>query len=197
MTISYVELSRDAAIAGTSKNFKFKNNTDVPIVIEAFTQGRKITFKIWGHETRDTKNRKIKYVTKIISETPPPKDVITEDPTQPTTYKNVTQSAHTGYKAELYKVVYENGVEVSKTLVNKSNYSAAPRYITVGTKVVKEEKKDTKSDKDNKKNTDTASNQTDAQTESESVTPNNQTNPEGQLQADTWDPAWDTENLEE
>ena len=40
--------------------------------------------------------------------------MIEEDPTKPVTYKKVTQSAHTGYKAELYKVVYENGVEVEQ-----------------------------------------------------------------------------------
>jgi vancomycin resistance protein YoaR len=196
MTISYVELSRDAAIAGTYKDFKFKNNTDVPILIEAFTQGRKITFKIWGHETRDNKNRTIEYITKVLSETAPPADVITEDPTQPTTYRKVTQSAHTGYKAELYKVVYENGVEVSRTLVNKSNYSAAPRYVTVGTKVVEEEKKDDPKDKkpETPKKDDTASDtqdQTNAQTENQSVNPENQANPDDQMQIDLWDPVWD------
>ncbi|NLL71912.1 MAG: hypothetical protein GX237_00075, partial [Clostridiales bacterium] len=134
MTISYVSLSRDAAIAGTYKDLKFKNNTDVPILIEAYTKGRSITFNIWGNETRDTANRKIKFETHVLSETPPPKDVIEEDPTKPITYRKVTQSAHTGYRTELYKVVYENDIEVSRTLINKSNYSPAPRYIIIGTK---------------------------------------------------------------
>ncbi len=142
MVISYVDLSRDAAIAGTSKNFKFKNNTDVPILIQAMTQDRRITFKIWGHETRDTKTRKIKYISKMISKTAPPRDEVTKDPSKPTTYHVVTTPAHVGYKAELYKVIYENGAEVSRTLVNKSNYEAAARCITVGTKVVKEDKPD-------------------------------------------------------
>lgn len=205
MTISYVDLSRDAAIAGTYKDFKFKNNTDVPILIEATTVGRKITFKVWGNETRDTKSRKIEYVTVVTSETPPPADVITKDPTQPTSYRKVTQSAHTGYKAELYKVVYENDVEVSRTRINKSNYSAAPRYVTVGTK--EEEKiidpeKDTSKDKntDDKKkdqNQDQANEQTNAETESQSANANNLTNPDNQLQADIWDPTWDTEDLED
>jgi vancomycin resistance protein YoaR len=205
MTISYVDLSRDAAIAGTYKDFKFKNNTDVPILIEATTVGRKITFKVWGNETRDTKNRKIEYVTVVTSETPPPADVITKDPTQPTSYRKVTQSAHTGYKAELYKVVYENDVEVSRTRINKSNYSAAPRYVTVGTKVeekVKDPEKDPSKDKDtdDKKkdqNQDQANEQTNAETESQSANANNLTNPDNQLQADIWDPSWDTEGLED
>ena len=103
MTISYVDLSRDAAIAGTYKDFKFRNNTEYPILVEAYTKGRKITFNIWGYETRDTKNRKIVYETKILNKVDPPDDVITEDPTKPTSYHKVTQSAHTGYTAELYK----------------------------------------------------------------------------------------------
>lgn len=142
MTISYVDLSRDAAIAGTYKDFKFKNSTDAPLVIEAYTKNRKITFNIWGHESRDTANRRVVYETKILSTTKPPADVVTEDPTKPKSYRKVTQSAHTGYKAQLYKIVYENGVEVSRELVNTSSYKAEPRYVTVGTK---EEKTDVNS----------------------------------------------------
>lgn len=235
MTISYVKLSRDAAIAGTYKDFKFKNSTDVPMIIEATTVGRKITFKLWGHETRDTKNREIKYETVVLSETPPPADVITEDPTQPTTYKKVTQGAHTGYKAELYKIVYENGVEVSRTLVNKSNYAAAPNYITVGTMEVPEidgltdpdnpdsnnpdaDNPDTdkpskpvkpgkpNTNKPNTDNPDTENNDMDAedeepidenQLENQSVPGKNQTNPDDQIQADIWDPAWDSNEFED
>ncbi|MDF2541902.1 MAG: hypothetical protein K0S47_1620 [Herbinix sp.] len=148
MTISYVDLSRDAAIAGTYKDFKFKNNLDIPILIEASTKNRQITFKIWGHETRDA-SRTVKYETVVLNEKQPPKDVVTEDPSQPTTYKKVTQSAHVGYTAELYKVVYENNVEVSRERINKSVYEAAPRYITVGTKVVEE--KPPKNEDDDKK----------------------------------------------
>ncbi len=139
MTISYVDLSRDAAIAGTYKNFQFKNNTDAPIVVEATTRDRRITFKLWGHETRDQDNRKVKYVTEVLSKTNPPADVVTKDPNQPTTYRQVTQTAHIGYKAKLWKVIYENGKEVSRELVNTSSYSAAPQYVTVGTKEPEEE----------------------------------------------------------
>ncbi|HWT27834.1 MAG TPA: VanW family protein, partial [Mobilitalea sp.] len=191
MTISYVDLSRDAAIAGDYKDFKFKNNTNVPILVEAHTQGRKITFTIWGHETRDTKNRKIKYQTVILSRINPPADVVTKDPTQPTTYYKVTQSAHTGYRAELYKVVYENNVEVSRTLVNKSSYSSAPRYITVGTKEIEKNPEPPKADDTNKDNTKKLdeTKQSDAlQPNVETTAPGNLANPDAQVQGDTfWD----------
>ena len=147
MSIGYVDLSRDAAIAGTWKNLKFKNNTDAPVLIQAYTQGRTITFNIWGEETRDTANRRVKYETVILSETQPGPDVVTKDPTKPTTYEVTTQSAHIGYVAELYKVIYENGVEVSRTRINRSYYNASPRYVTIGTMEVEEEPKDDKDDK--------------------------------------------------
>jgi len=171
MTISYVDLSRDAAIAGTYKNFQFANNTDAPILIEATTKDRRITFKLWGHESRDTVNRKIKYESVTLSTTQPPAEVVTKDPTQPTTYRKVTQSAHTGYKAQLWKIVYENGVEVSRTLVNSSNYQAAPQYVTVGTK--KEEKKDSKADTDKASKTDktTDTSKTDTSTDTTAEDP--------------------------
>lgn len=191
MTISYVDLSRDAAIAGTYKDLKFRNNTDYPILIEAFTKGRRITFNIWGYETRKS-NRKIEFKTVVLSETAPPADVVTKDPTKPETYKKVTQSAHTGYKAELYKIVYEDGVEVSRTLVNKSTYMPAPRYITIGTKKVEEEPKKEDDKKDNKKKD---NKQSEEPTNNE---PNNRANPEEQLQADIyWDPDWDLEGYED
>ncbi|HWT73280.1 MAG TPA: VanW family protein [Mobilitalea sp.] len=199
MTISYVDLSRDAAIAGTYKDFKFVNNTDTPIVIEASTKNRKITFKIWGHETRDTVNRKIEYVTKVLSEKKPPADVITEDPTQPTTYRKVTQTAHIGYRAELYKVVYENGVEVSRTLVNTSNYQAAPQYVTVGTKKVQEDKDttntgttdNTKTGTDNQTN-DTTNNNSGTTNDQPNTDTSGQSNTDGN-QSDGLDPTWDLE----
>lgn len=207
MTISYVDLSRDAAIAGTYKDLKFKNNTDAPILIEATTKDRRITFNIWGHETRDTNNRRVEYVTVVLSETAPPPDVITKDPTKPITYRKVTQSAHTGYKTELYKVVYEDDVEVSRELVNKSSYAAEPRYVTIGTKV-EEKVEQPKDDKKNEEQTNKPKeptkapennqpeNNEEANLESQAAANQNRANPEGQLQGDFyWDPEWDEEDF--
>ncbi len=200
MTISYVALSRDAAIAGTYKDLKFKNNTDVPILIQAYTKGRKITFNIWGHETRDAENRRIEFETRVLSETPPPADVIDEDPTRPVTYRKVTQSAHTGYKTELYKVVYENGTEVSRSLINKSSYLPAPRYITVGIKEVEEVPDipegsdiDDESNDEHEDETDIDNNQDEQEIEQDHLTDSN-----GQVQEDIyWDSDWDEEGPED
>ena len=62
----------------------------------------------------------------------PTSDTIYADSSQPIGYI-VKESAHIGYKARLWKVVTENGVEVSRTQVNSSNYKMVPRSATVGT----------------------------------------------------------------
>ncbi len=133
MIVTYVDPSADAAIAESSgKDFKFVNNTDYPIYIEGKTENKKITFTIYGHETRDTVNRKVTYESVVLETTYPESDTIYTDSSQAIGYI-VTESAHIGYKAQLWKVVTENGVEVSREQVNSSTYKMSPRSATVGT----------------------------------------------------------------
>lgn len=129
MIVTYVDPSADAAIAGTYKDFKFKNDSDAPIYIEGVTANKQITFTIYGEETRPS-NRTVKYVSQTLSTTDPGA-VIIADPGQPIGYR-VAESAHRGVQAELYKHVYVNGVEESVTKVNKSTYNASPRTVVIG-----------------------------------------------------------------
>ncbi|MCI8597635.1 MAG: hypothetical protein HFJ10_04225 [Lachnospiraceae bacterium] len=129
MIVTYVDPSADAAISGTSKDFKFTNNTNAPIYIEGATANKQITFTIYGEETRPA-NRTVKYVSKTLS-TKDPGQVIVADGGMPIGYRGV-DSAHRGVVAELYKYVYVNGVEESVTQVNKSSYMASPRTVVIG-----------------------------------------------------------------
>lgn len=129
MIVTYVDPAMDAAIAGTYKDFKFTNNTNVPIYIEAVTSGKQLTFNIYGMETRSA-SREVKYQSEVVSETEPA-TVITQTNSNFGTI-STTQSAHKGCVARLWKIVYENGVEVSRQEVNKSTYSMAPKYLSVG-----------------------------------------------------------------
>lgn len=166
MIVSYVDAAMDAAISDGVKDLKFKNNTDSPVYVEAYTSGRTIYFKIYGEETRDPEHRTVEYKSEIIETIQPGADIVTEDPTRPSSYRAVEQSAHVGYKAVLWKYVYIDGVQQSKEKVNYSSYAAEPAYVIVGTKEEKkeeeEEKKDEeeeeskdKTEEDSKKDTDT------------------------------------------
>lgn len=132
MIVSYVQPSMDAAIAGTYKDLKFTNNYDFPVYIEGYTNGGQITFTVYGEETRPA-NREVIFESETTSTTEPETKFVASD-SQPIGYVNTDQNAHTGYTAKLWKVVKENGVEVSRDAFNNSTYNASPKIITVGTK---------------------------------------------------------------
>lgn len=131
MIVSYVDPSADAAIAGTYKDLKFVNNTKAPIYIEGYTSGRSLYFNIFGEETRDP-NRQVSFVSETLSTTEPGTQY-QASPGNPIGYMSQVQSSHTGYTAQLWKVVTVNGVEQSREVFNKSTYKASPRIVAVGT----------------------------------------------------------------
>lgn len=132
MIVTYTQVSGDAAISESAgKDFRFVNNTDYPIYIEGITGAdKKITFNIYGVETRD-ENRTIEYVNVILDVIQPQTERIIADASQGVGYVKV-QSAHVGYKAQLWKIVYVDGVEVSREQINSSSYSMSPRTAVVG-----------------------------------------------------------------
>ena len=132
MTVSYVDVARDAAIAGDYKDFCFVNNTDDTIHIEGWATGSELTFQIWGADTKKKNGRTIEFETVILEEYEPGEPVVTEDDSKEADYYHEEQSAHTGYKAELYKIIYQDGVETERVKINSSSYEASPAYVVVG-----------------------------------------------------------------
>ena len=131
MIVGYVDKSADAAIAESGgKNFRFVNNTDYPIYIEGYTQDKHITFKIYGVETRPS-SHKVEFKSEVIEEKVPDKEVIVPAADYPIGYVS-TQGMHIGYKAKLWKIIYENGTETGREVVNSSTYNPAPRTAVVG-----------------------------------------------------------------
>lgn len=131
MTVGYVPRAADAAIAGDYKDFKFKNNQELPVYIEGYADGNRITFTIYGKETRNP-NREVSFESEDLEVNAPVTDEIIADAARPIGYIE-SQSAHIGYKSRLWKVVRIDGVEVSRTQVNTSTYKMSPRSATVGT----------------------------------------------------------------
>ncbi|MBR4058697.1 MAG: VanW family protein [Lachnospiraceae bacterium] len=132
MIVGYVPISSDATLAETSgKDFRFKNNQEVPVYIESYiTKDHKLVVNVYGKETRPA-GRTVEYVSETLEVINPGPDVIRTDGTLPVGEVQVS-SAYTGYKAKLWKVVKIDGVEKSRELVNTSNYRAVARMATVG-----------------------------------------------------------------
>lgn len=132
MLVSYVEPSRDAAIAEGVKDLIFKNNYENPILIESYINGAgQLWFHVYGKETRP-QNRKVEYISETLEEIPYTKKFV-EDSELSLGEMNTEGSKINGKIAKLWKVVYEDGVEVSRETRNNSRYQASVLTVKVGT----------------------------------------------------------------
>ena len=132
LTVGYVPLGQDAAIAGDYKDFKFRNDTEYPVYIEAYTTGSKVVCNVYGHEIHND-GRKVVFENVMKEKIEKPEEKVTEDPTLPFGTREVTSTGYIGYKYETYKNVYEGGELVSRALFSRSSYKATPDEVTVGT----------------------------------------------------------------
>lgn len=132
MIVNYVDMSADAAISGTAKDFKFTNNLADPIYIEGYTtDDKQVVFNIYGVETRPS-NRSISFESVELEKTEPEGEKVVADPELPAGKVSV-QSAHTGYVGEYWKIIKVDGVETDRVRINKSTYRAVPKTASVGT----------------------------------------------------------------
>lgn len=132
MVVNYVKPSRDAAIAGDYKDLKFKNNTEYPIYIEGYVSGGEVYFNIYGKDTR-AEGRKIEFISETLS-TEEIVQKYVEDPELEFGKIEKTTGGHKGVQAQLWKVVYENGNEVSREVFNRSKYKPSTNKVKVGIK---------------------------------------------------------------
>lgn len=131
MIVTYVKPSMDAAIAGTYKDIKIKNNYSTPIYVEGYTSGKQLTFTIYGKETRPS-GRKVEYVSETLGSTNPGEPQMIVDNTLAPGAKVRVQSSHTGLRSRLWKVVTVDGVEQERTLLNQDTYNASKAIYRVG-----------------------------------------------------------------
>jgi vancomycin resistance protein YoaR len=132
MLISYVDPSRDAAVATGVLDLIIKNNYDTPIYIAGeVDDDYQLTFSIYGKETRDS-GRTIDFESEVLE---------TED--YDVTYEvdseaslgsmEYSGSPCMGETAQLWKIVYQDGEEVSRDVINSSTYAKSDQIIKVGT----------------------------------------------------------------
>ena len=128
-TVSYVEPGRDAAIAGDIKDFKFKNNTKNPVYIYGNVKDQKLTFAIYGKETRDP-DREIEFESEVLTTT----DFKTtyKASNDPVGQMYISASGHEGMTAKLWKVVTVDGEEKERVEVNETEYQPQDTIINVG-----------------------------------------------------------------
>ena len=132
MLVSYVDPSKDAAIAEGLMDFVFTNNTDAPIYIYGVGYQGTLNFTIYGHETRGP-NRSISFRSETLSQTDASTNVkLVAKSDQNIGYLNQTQSAHQGLEAVLWKDIVNADGTTDTVQVNSSSYQASPAIYEVG-----------------------------------------------------------------
>jgi len=127
-TVSYLPYGQDATVNWGSIDFKFKNNTDYPIRVDASVNGRELTVKLIGTKLNDNYIE----VDYVHISTTPAKTVEREDPSVPPGKRVTSSSGHTGHVVDTYKNLYDkDGNLISRTLVGRSSYSASDKIILI------------------------------------------------------------------
>ncbi len=132
-TIGYVPLGRDAAVASAS-DFKFKNDTNYPIRVDAWTgNDNSLHFSLKGTNEHPTKTVEIypQTVRKIDF-----KKVYTDDPNVNEGTETVKQPGSPGFVVDTYVTVKENGKIIKSGKIHTSTYVPHDNEIIKGTKKV-------------------------------------------------------------
>lgn len=138
MLVSYVEPSRDAAIAEGSKDLVFKNSYEYPVLIEGYINSSgQLWFHVYGKETRP-EGRTVEYISETLENISYTTKYVA-DSGMSLGEKATEGSKINDKKAKLWKVIYENGVEVSRETRNNSNYRASEYIVKIGTASSNEE----------------------------------------------------------
>jgi vancomycin resistance protein YoaR len=134
--VTYTPPGRDATVAYGSVDFRFRNNTEWPLRIDArVTKDNKIIFALVG--TDENPGKTVEVYQKIIKET----DFTIkykDDPTLPEGTTVVTHNGMKGYVVDTYKLVKENGKVISDKKIHRSVYTPQPQEVSRGTMKVKD-----------------------------------------------------------
>jgi len=129
--VSYAGFGFDATIAGDYLDFKFKNNTPHPMLIVSGLRGGELYVHIHGYDNRPA-NRTLQFSAQRVDVIPPEpyKEVV--DASLAPGERVVTLESQLGYRYEVFKHVFVDGVEVEVVKVNTSSYRPLQGVISVG-----------------------------------------------------------------
>lgn len=130
LPLTYIEMGRDATIAQGYIDFKFANNSEYAIIIEARVTDNQVCISVWGCEPEEKVKRRIrtKIIEKIMAE-----GVLTEtDGTLKPGEMVVVREAMPGYKVEVYlDTIDKNGKVIKTEKISVDHYIPQKKKIKV------------------------------------------------------------------
>ena len=128
-TVGYVPIGTDATVSWGAPDFKFKNSRSYPIKIVTSNYNKRLTVTIYGLKEQN------EYDVEIVSYrtgTVPYKTTYTTDNSLAAGQTKVIQSGSNGATSVAYRVLKQNGVEVSRQLLSRDTYSPHNQIIAQG-----------------------------------------------------------------
>jgi len=129
--VSYAELGFDATVAGDYFDLKFKNNTGRPLLVTSQAANGRLQVEIIGYDARPTQ-RSIRFQADKIEELQPAPCREIVDQNIPRGQKMVTLESQPGFRVNLTKIVYLDGKEAERHLINTSTYKPLQGIVSIG-----------------------------------------------------------------
>lgn len=130
-TTSYVKEGRDATVSWGTIDFCFKNTRKYPIKIISKVNNGIVRIEIYG--IKEENEYEVEIQTNIL-ETIPYKTNYINDNTLEEGKEVIKQNGIDGVKSQTYKILKQNGIIISKSLLSTDTYSSLEKIVRRGTK---------------------------------------------------------------
>lgn len=132
-TTSYVKEGRDATVSWGTIDFCFKNTRKYPIKIVSTVNNGIVRIGIYG--IAEENEYEVELQTTILETIPFKTNYINDDSLEEGV-EEIKQYGADGVKSQTYKILKQNGIIVSKSLLSTDTYSSLEKIIKKGTKKV-------------------------------------------------------------
>lgn len=132
MPVPYLPVGRDATVDYGTVDLVIENNFDVPIAVDSEYSRGALTFRILG---KKDPGLKVEIASDGASSWSLPIKRV-PDSRLPAGKEKVIEKGSRGYAINTYRVVYRDGVEVSREPLGKSHYRGGSKIVAVGTRAV-------------------------------------------------------------
>jgi len=129
----YVKPGLDATVSWGGPDFKFKNSRNYPIKLVCSVSKGTVLFNLYGLKEENEYEVSIEAtITSYI----PYKTITQNDATLEVGQTKVLESGSSGCRSVTYKILKQNGKEISRTLISQDTYNPHHRIVAVGTKAI-------------------------------------------------------------
>ena len=129
--VAYASVGRDATVAYSSVDLKFRNTSDGPIYIQAWVGKKTVNITLFGKEKPDQEVQIVSSGHRVISIPVHEKIMEKTEEGVPVEKPTVLEKGLAGHRVSIYRIVKINGSVVKRELISNDYYRPQSRIIAV------------------------------------------------------------------